>query len=75
MEIVVNYTYYGHQFAVHTHIKSLCYTSTCGMHVNYISTENGSADAPVFKNISHHLQERKAHTVTRATLYQRLQRK
>ena len=30
------------------------------MHVNYISTEKGSADAPVFRNISHHLQERKA---------------
>ena len=26
MEIVVNYTYYGHQFAVYTHIKSLCHT-------------------------------------------------
>ena len=45
------------------------------MHVNYISTEKGSADAPVFRNISHHLQERKAHVLyTRAMLYKLLKK-
>ena len=39
MEIVVNYTYYGHQFAVYTHIKSLCHTPETNimLFVNYTS--------------------------------------
>ena len=31
MEIVVNYNYYSHQFAVYTHIRSLCHTPIQGI--------------------------------------------
>ena len=49
MEIVVNYTYYGHQFAVHTHIKSLCHTPETNimLFVNYTSIWGIPSDSVV----------------------------